>query len=320
MPASPTMVTSSGPPPAPARRAAASRASSSRSRAISGGNRRLGRPARPGGPGPARPAARGRQGGHGRGGTEGDRPLGRPPGRLRHQHDPGRRRLQQPGRRPDRVPGHARRRAAPPRTSASPVATAACTRTGAPMPPARRAPVPGLGARPAPSDRRRVRASRMARAARTARSGSSVAGPRDCRTGPRCARRQVSSTTPPWASISARTRSSRPGQHPAGVLRVSVGEALPGLVDVDHQHGDELAFGPAGRSVAAGRGRLNRRSFRESTVESPAREIVGAVAPTDALDGPFGKPHQSPGADQDGKDARCRPSPADGAPAGAERR
>jgi hypothetical protein len=39
----------------------------------------------------------------------------------------------------------------------------------------------------------------------------------------------------------------RARQQPAGVLRVGVGEALAGLVDVDQQDGDELAFGAAWR-------------------------------------------------------------------------
>jgi hypothetical protein len=49
-----------------------------------------------------------------------------------------------------------------------------------------------------------------------------------------------------------------PGQgareQPAGVLRVDVGEALAGLVDIDQQDGDELAFGAAREAWRGGAG------------------------------------------------------------------
>ena len=70
----------------------------------------------------------------------------------------------------------------------------------------------------------------------------------------------VSSTTPPWASTSARTRASGPEQ-PSGVLRVGIGEALAGLVDLDQQDGDELAF-RAALGVRWPGGAGHRRSFR----------------------------------------------------------
>jgi hypothetical protein len=60
-------------------------------------------------------------------------------------------------------------------------------------------------------------------------------------------------------------------EQPPGVLRVHVGEGLAGLVDVDHQDGDELALAPVPRVVLRGGAAhwplLARSSMSENRLE-----------------------------------------------------
>ena len=67
----------------------------------------------------------------------------------------------------------------------------------------------------------------------------------------------TSSTTTPTtlaAATSDLAELAAGGDGQAGVLRVEVGEALAGLLDVDQQDGDELAFGAAREAWRGGAG------------------------------------------------------------------
>src|SRR4029450_1244609 len=79
-----------------------------------------------------------------------------------------------------------------------------------------------------------------------------------------------------------------PREQPPGVLRVHVGEALAGLVDVDQQDGDQLAFGPAwrvGRWGGAGQSPLLPRASYGSCDPSLAPSRDRHLAPADAMAG-----------------------------------
>ena len=218
------------------------------------GHQRREAPAGGGRPGPGRErrprghrVAGARRGRAGR--AVGDRPLGGPPGRLRHQHGPGRGQLLEPG-------GGSQRLAGDPR------ATLVASRPDQHLPgghrrqhPHRRRP----GRQGSPSLAPGARASRMARAARTARSGSSsrVRGtPNRATVRPP----SVSVTTPPWASTSARTRASGPeSSRPASSGSRSAKLSRASSTSISRTV-TSLRSAPPGGS--GGEGRDNRRSLR----------------------------------------------------------
>ena len=92
-----------------------------------------------------------------------------------------------------------------------------------------------------------------------------------------------------------------------GVLRVQVGEALAGFVDIDQQDGDQLAFGAAWRVRWGGARQspiLTRASYGSCGRSQPSPSRDPGLTPTDAqprcpLQDPLGherghQPHNQP--------------------------
>ena len=153
----------------------------------------------------------------------GDRPLGGPAGRLRHQHRPGRGQLLEPGRRPHGLAGD-------------------------PPPGGRVASWPDQHL---PGGHGRLDPHRPSVPGRHGGQGGPhgplgvvVAGAGDAEQGDGAAAEGLGDDPAVGLDLGP-DPAQRARQQPPGVLRVEVGEALAGLVDVDQQDGDELAFGTA---------------------------------------------------------------------------
>ena len=176
-------------------------------------------------------------------GAVGDRPLGGPPGRLRHQHGPVRDQLLQPG------------------GGAHGVADDPLAAGPGPGGPHQR--LPGGHGRLHPD--RRPSGPRRRQGVADGQGGPHrplgvvVAGPGDAEHGHGAPadglldHAAVGLDLGPHQGQSAR-------EQPSGVLRVHLGEAFAGFVDVDQQDGDELALGAA-LSIRLRSGTGHGRSF-----------------------------------------------------------
>ena len=222
-----------------------------------------------------------------------------PPGRPRHQHGPGRGQLLEPGGGPQRLAGD------PP---AALVAAGPDQHLpgghGRQHPHRRR---PGRGARRGlPVPRARGQGVADGQGGSHGPLGVVVAGAGDAEQGHGAPANRLGDDPAvgldlgPDAGQLAR-------EQPPGVLRVQVGEALAGFVDIDQQDGDQLAFGAAWRVRWGGARQspiLTRASYGSCGRSQPSPSRDPGLTPTDAQPGcplqdPLGherghQPHNQP--------------------------